>query len=270
MKFSESGKYWLMFFVTTLGLAIPAAQFFTGPKNKELSYEVSSTAVPSDSPESGIALCLGDRKFDEIGIQTIRIFNSGGIPIRRDDFDDALKVSYGKPVEILNVSIGKSSLKDLSAQYKLDGQEIRVTPLLLNPDDQITIKVRTAGAANPEHISARVAGISELKKFFPADNKVAKQDIVYAICSAVLFVAIGFCFYTAKVLSENNVITPRQRLAFLFFGSGVFEVPSLFLAKESAVFTYLSDWQAVTVLMGFAGMGFFMASKFYKTKQATA
>src|ERR1019366_5768653 len=159
--------------------------FLIGRRRKSLSYLLSDTRVlgvhEAVNP-SRVEILFDGAPVTDVRLVIITVNNSGNESIRIDDFERALRFSWGEPARILTAEVVEVSPENLRPTIKAGMSEIVLDPLLLNPGDWLRIKtlINRVGKLS---VDARVAGVKRIRKTV-ASGKVPSAR-------KLLFIAVG-------------------------------------------------------------------------------
>jgi hypothetical protein len=84
---------------------------------------------------------LGEQPVRNFVISRIRVANTGGTPILASDFEREIVVRYDEIDEIYYTALKGRTTRSLSPQISVQGKELVIKPLLLNPGDSFVIEV---------------------------------------------------------------------------------------------------------------------------------
>lgn len=177
-------------------LAIAAGAFFWNWRRtrKKLSYADWSSPlirhVKGQDLSGRLVLLLDGAEIRNVSQVTIRIINTGWIPIERKDFDSSIRIVFENLGEAVSKAFVNSNPSDLAIDF-LEGtgetpKSISVVPMLLNPGDEFTIYalVRDYSGFN---IYARVSG---LKKLTELSAEYSRNCFVYQYLFAAVWLVI--------------------------------------------------------------------------------
>lgn len=124
----------------------------------------------------------------------IKVANAGNVPIEEADFKRPLTLHFGGSGTntILTAQLLNSYPSNMGATYKANGDTLTLAPLLLNPGDNITLKVIYTGTGESMNVEARIVGVSEVTGTDPDGAKKAenKQAFIRGIMWAGLLIFI--------------------------------------------------------------------------------
>ncbi|MCE7067218.1 hypothetical protein [Dyadobacter sp. CY326] len=96
-------------------------------------------------------------------VVSIKIKNYGLLPIKSDDFHEAIEIKLNGSLQILDCEIKALNPKNLKIQYLIIHQSIIINPTLLNAKDAFSVKVIYDGEDAVLEPTCRIAGVSRIK-----------------------------------------------------------------------------------------------------------
>ncbi len=205
-------------------------------KNKKIAYQIIS-----DTPIANINKAVKDRVeiiFDgkpvkEMSLVLLKIWNKGGLAVRREDFDEPIKflfigrsyitgeVTRCEPEEILKAEEQKDFLR-----LEADGS-IRLPRFLLNPSESINIKMLVRGKGKIKGTSRIVDGtLTEI------GNKEQPTTIGISPIIAAFCALIG----TVPIFLHFLLLYGFDRISSIFFN--IFILVTLYITLAIFVFAY--------------------------------
>ena len=111
-----------------------------------------------------LKILFEDKQVQDISLIVVSIVNSGNLPILPTDYEHPVSLGFGEKAEILTVDVIKRNPNDLKVSAGIEGNEVVVSPALLNPGDWITLKLMVSQAEHDVQMSGRIAGVKSLEK----------------------------------------------------------------------------------------------------------
>lgn len=182
--------------------------YFKNKKRKELSYEVlsaTSLIMSDDQIRNKIQIMMdGEEIKGDVHLVLLKIKNTGNIHIEPKDFEDDINIDiYDGAILIAEISETKPS--NLAVKIDNLGGLLGITsisPLLLNPKDEITVKLLVQDYQNNAVVSSRIAGIKEVVKI---KNRINYWPNI-SFLSSILLVIIGMYITFWSLLGETGLI----------------------------------------------------------------
>src|SRR2546425_8100170 len=136
-----------------------------GRRRKELSFEILSTILaltPRDELEGRLKITFEGRTIKDVWLVVVQLFNSGNEAILATDFVQPLSIDPTRGV-VLSAEVIETIPTDLNAQTAIEAVGAKLTPLLLNPGDVITLRLVITEYHAPVLFTGRIIGVSRLK-----------------------------------------------------------------------------------------------------------
>jgi hypothetical protein len=176
-----------------IGAAVAVAIYLKQRSRKSLSYKeqtVTQLRVKSEMKEK-LKITYDGKEVVEVYLTVIELFNSGNVPILKTDFEEPIKLSFGKDAQVLTTEIFRVEPKNLQVSITSDGNTITLAPALINPKESITIK-SLVNKLDEVCINGRIVGIKVIEK---AEIKLRLKLLF------TMFVAFYFISFLGAVLS---------------------------------------------------------------------
>lgn len=132
---------------------------------RRFSYEViSNNLLISDEAEikDKLEIRFANQPVKDVRLIVVKFVNDGSQPIKKDDFQGRIKLSFPK-AKILSAEKVKSSPENLGVELSHDNEAVRLTPVLFNRKDYIQFKVLVSKYEGMK-IDARIVGVSQIQK----------------------------------------------------------------------------------------------------------
>jgi len=151
-------------FAAILGAFVSYVIYLRQRTIKEISYQViSDTPIISigDELKGRMALLVDGREVKEAWLLVVKIWNSGNVPIKRNDLDVPITLNVeGRTV--IDAEIQETQPNDLiSPEYFhsfliVEPFAIKLGSVLLNPKDSVSLKVLLTGPSHRIYVSGRI------------------------------------------------------------------------------------------------------------------
>ncbi len=181
-----------------LAIIVSIIIFLIQRKNKIFSYEINSaTAVLSGTEEiSGqLKILYKGKVVKNVSLLVIKLMNTGNVPIISSDYERNVELVFNNCDKILSAEISESTPSNLSGEIYLSEKSVGLKPLLLNPNDSITLKILLSGSLD-FFINGRIVGI----------NKIGKKAYEIKWLSVIMFLGLGL-FMAGLLLQPRNAAT---------------------------------------------------------------
>ena len=237
---------------TIIGVLTIATALYIYHKNKKTKsfrYSILTdlqilTAAEELSGKIKIYYEEGQDKKIEIkdgSLLIINIVNDGNVPIKSEDFEEPVSISFNPKADILSAEVIKTSPATLKPKLDVSKNEIVLEPLLLNEKDSITIKTLLMGFRKRTtiNLNARIVGVSEIKGVEPKKNyrdwfnfrRFDTERILKSTFTLAFILTIIFGIYAVGFSNSNISVTPKFATAQV----GGETAASIFVSDESFI-----------------------------------
>jgi hypothetical protein len=129
---------------------------------------VSLVQVGQNAPGE-IEVLYDGRPVSGVEVFTIDLANKGNAPIRRDDYEHPIQVSFGEArpapdAEILRAGVTPIHGDGMDPKITWTGALAEIEPLLLNGGDRMQLEAVVANARGCVDLQVRAAGVRRLEK----------------------------------------------------------------------------------------------------------
>ncbi len=131
----------------------------------------------------------------------LRIWNSGDVAIRPDDFVEPITINFGEN-EILDAQIVEITPKNITSSKESliqKSESVELKPLLLNSKDSIELKVLLNGSARDIKVRARIVGVEKIteRNITTLYQKYTNIPVGWLFALLLLTIALVFLVNTA-------------------------------------------------------------------------
>ncbi len=102
--------------------------------------------------------------FADPALTVVRLVSVGDEPIRLDDFETDLSVSFDGVQALMSASWSAVRPADLQPEMRIEENRVRVAPAVINPGDMLELQVLSAGCPSGVSVGGRVAGLSIVER----------------------------------------------------------------------------------------------------------
>lgn len=158
----------LGFLAVIAAITVPLIIYFLQKSKKRLAYEVvSNTQLVGVKSEvqNKIKIYYENKLVENVHLVSIRLINSGNQPISIEDFARPINIKLGSNTNILTCEVLEKNPKDLDIVISKMQNSVKIQPLLLNPNDSLTLNILLSDYRGGLEVSARVRGISNIKVY---------------------------------------------------------------------------------------------------------
>ena len=149
--------------IFAIGVAV--AIYLAQRVRKGLAYEVLRNGRVLSEVEQALGelkLLFENQPVNDARLIEMRMTNSGNQPITVADFVEPLTISFNEGALVLSAVTIRAQPEYLNAELAMDSNAARLTPLLLNPRDELVIKLLVAQYESGPHVRARIAGVKDV------------------------------------------------------------------------------------------------------------
>jgi hypothetical protein len=160
-------------------------------RRKSLSYDIFSQTPLLNIQKKDkwdIQILFDKKPVQNVHLIEIKIFNSGYQEIRPGDYERPISFNFGGSTHILSAEKSEVIPESLQPSIKIEGTEVLLDPILLNPKDSITIKILASQYENRPTPNVRIAGIKDIKD----THKISKNQAIFLAISGMVVGTLGF------------------------------------------------------------------------------
>ncbi len=213
---------------------------------------LSSSSIVNDTSqlEGKVQVLFSGKRLNNLEAISVRIANSGNVPIKKNEFEKEIQLSFGKDARVIMARVPYTYPKKISVKTSFKGDMVTVTPLLLNPGDQFIIESFVTGSISTIELDTRIEGITQTTPLAYSHHGFIKRKNILILIGGCLSYLVYM--YTALLLSDTFRKTASQ-----------FKLT--FLIRSEIVFIFLSALVSSVILFGqyFKDMAYFTSLKIY-------
>ena len=210
-------KFGVMLLAAIAGVAVPVWLWRADLSSRSLHFElVSQTPLQPIEPTTlpGLRLSVDGKDLEVPYLTVIKLTNDGARPIPSSDFEGELELRVKPPSSIARARITELEPQSLEPKLRVDEAAVRLSPLLLNPGDFITITVITAGSKPQFDPRARIAGIPDIPILDGTTKEWSPGQLAIMAGLALLYLTGATLMITFR---EEWDVSLRGRSAVLLF-----------------------------------------------------
>lgn len=153
--------------VGVIAIIVTLFVYFDERPYKKLKVEILSNnpliSINTDIAKE-IQILYKDSPVQSLSLILLRFENTGTEPIRENDFSEPIQILLSQNAEIGEVSIQETRPNGIQLTPTIiANNQIRLAKVLLNPGDQVVIKILAINNDGTLNINARIAGISVIE-----------------------------------------------------------------------------------------------------------
>lgn len=185
-----------------LALIKVIVSIYRKPQPKKLAYDLllnERLSALYKIAASNIQARHSSQSIAQGHVLLIKLINCGHIPITTVEYVRPVSISFGNQAKIVAATITDEYPLDLSATIRISGDTIQLEPLLLNPNDRLTLEVIVDAEKPRVTFNSRIVGIHKISSRAPTPV----QDTVMLLGLLCMFLGILIRIY-AKDLSSTS------------------------------------------------------------------
>jgi len=157
--------------------------YYKSRKTKKLSYKIITDEpllTVDEELQGKIKVLYENNPIEDISLLIIKFLNNGNEPIKSDDFEEPVTISFGPNVGVLSTELTNANPSTIKARLNSENDKIIIEPLLLNKGDSITIKMLLTGSKLDCHIPshANIAAYGNAHPFHAETDLMLQSRII--------------------------------------------------------------------------------------------
>lgn len=184
--------------IAIVGIFVAVFIYWKERKHKSLGYEVISISplsslnrdVLSSIQEVGLKVMFNDQVIPQAHFITVEFTNTGNVPIRKEDYDTPISLTFGEKTKIL-LANWRSEPKAIPLTGKIVSDKIEINPTLLNSKDSFTVYAFVSGFDVRFKAEGRIMGVKEIKNMREGLPMSREEELIN---DALFFSLITFAF----------------------------------------------------------------------------
>jgi len=245
---------WKFALNTVLALAallLPAYLWQADLSAQSLTVRLVSSAalqLPADSKIQDLQIIVNGEKIDSPYIYSLVLINSGSKPIPTASFETPLQIRTLNDAKLITAQITGSEPADIPAKVSIDENQVKISPFLSNPKDQIAITLVSSGPLELM-AQARIAGVRDV--VFEDASQIKSRLLEASLFAAITVLCLAFYLFllpTSRSRGTITIVAPIRYLAtIVFFVSGLY-----FIGRVSGELNLTGGTSIMVVLPLFA------------------
>jgi len=159
-----------------------------------ISLEVRLLSIAALEPDNkshfqGLKFTINSIPVTNPYLSVLKITNDGSRPIPAELYERPIEIKLNE-AKVVRSEITETVPSDLKAQLSVKDNVVQINPLLLNPDDSITIAIITSDAKPSFSPTARIAGVKKINEI-DVSFKEANRQVIYAglvLCGTLVII----------------------------------------------------------------------------------
>ena len=192
------GKPWwqgISVIFTIAGLLLALIQL----RKKKLGYLVqfSESVFAEDLGFTDqLSIFYKDAVVKSLRVASIKFKNYGFLPIRSDDFHEAIEIKLIGTLRILDCQIKALNPTNLKLRYSIDDQSILIEPTLLNSKDTFLVKIIYDGEDADIEPTCRIVGVNRMKDLDLVRQATRSLAAISVFAIISLYILLNWAFFS--------------------------------------------------------------------------
>jgi len=191
--------------IGSISICVAVVLYLRQRQHKCLSYEIL-TYEPllsrEEETKGKIEIRFKNTIVESVHLLLLRIFNSGNIAVVPDDFKSPLQVHLGENVSVLAADVAESRPTNLQPDLLISGNTVRLSPMLFNPRDSVTIRVLASKSYDLDKTvrpvaDGRIVGVRGVREYI-RERHVLGRLVVITLAMGVLVLSEFYVFIYAE------------------------------------------------------------------------
>ncbi len=282
---TENWKWFIAITITLLAGFIPALLSFFDKPDKGLAYEYWSyplLSVSTLAEDSSFVLLHNDVQIDSLSSLFFIVYNSGNVPIEKDDYETDISLTLGDEISILNARTVSTHPEGIPTNVRYSNSTITLDALLLNPGDEIRIQGLVTGTVADHKAQVRIAGVEKIQyqPVFGAETNANQVTVYLGFTLSGIFIVLGIMFIIVFIREDHETVGmiykdlgPNPELRFMgMSGIIVYIAGMVILINTLGEIHALNSWILGPYLsqFSFSSITFFGMTLMKKKKKKTA
>lgn len=203
-------KYLFALLVGVIGVSLTIWYANKPPSTKSLSLRLDSKNLinaAGNQDISGLKIFIDKKEIENPSLTILTIRNNGSIPIRSSDFESDIAILLEEDTQLIRATVIKTHPEDLKVSVKVEKSNAYISPLLLNPEESLTLSLVSEGLPGSISTKSRIAGISNIE----IDEPKNSHAISYIKLLSAFVVAIPLVALYGPTTPVPKPTTPLNR-----------------------------------------------------------
>jgi hypothetical protein len=198
--------------VAVIALIVTVSIYLISRPVKRLQVQILSNSplisVNTDI-SSQIQILYNDKPVQTLSLILLRFENVGNEPIKESDYSEPIRISLSPKAEVGEVTVQETKPEGIDLNPRVSAtNQVEIARALLNPGDQVVIKVLALNNDGTLKVEARIVGISNLEILSALEdstlsNNSASNERLIAILLMGSFIGAiisGFIWNSTRVI----------------------------------------------------------------------
>ena len=185
-------------FLALVAILISVIQTRIPQQRKKMSHKtISVTPVLSiaEDVKGKLAIWFDKKSVQDLHRIVIKIFNSGDLPTRSADYDSPVRCSFGAKAQVLAVEVTETTPTSLQASVKatINKTMVVLTPILLNPEDSVTLDLLVNQYESLE-VEGRIVGVGDIREAIEGRIDFSVNEWIAILGTLAVFAVVATVF----------------------------------------------------------------------------
>lgn len=162
---------------------------------------------------SQIQILYKDKPVQTLSLILLRFENVGNEPIRETDYSEPIRILLSSKSEVGEVTIQETKPAGIELNPRIIAtNQVEITKALLNPGDQVVVKILALNNDGTLDVEARIAGISNLEILSALEGGSRSDDLDPNKLRVFIFtlVIIAAIFLSVFIWNSTKVVEWRR------------------------------------------------------------
>ena len=186
-----------------IGIVAAVLAFMSYRKTKQQGQKEITYGMIADTPilsineevKSKVQVLYNGKPISDAHMVTIKIWNTGYVPIIPNDYFEPIKLGFGASSEVLDVEILETTPPNIKVSINRGVENFSLEPFLLNSKEAVVVKVLLANFKGNITVEARIVGTQQV-----LDTNVAVDSSNQSLTTTASFTAIKLAIGTASAV----------------------------------------------------------------------
>jgi hypothetical protein len=196
-----------------VGIIVTIIVYWKQRQRKSLGYEVLSC-----TPLSSV-----DRKtldnYRRVGLQfkfhgqtirqghfiTVKVTNTGNVPIKKDDYDEEINLTFGEKAKILATRVVEKKPDTIPVTMSWsEAHKVIISKILLNSKDSFVVELLVSDFDGKVRVGGRIVGVKEIKDTrggIPTSREEVLAEEAFVINAYILLFALIYEAHLVTIIA---------------------------------------------------------------------
>jgi len=210
--------------VIIVTIIVPIIFYYKQRQRKSLGYEVLSCTplssvdrrILDNYRQAGLQFTFHGEVIPQAHFITIRVANTGNVPIKKDEYDDPINLSFGKKAKVLTTRVVEKKPETISVtmSWSEAHKVVVVDPMLLNSKWNFVIELLVTGFDGKVGVGGRIVGVNKVEDIrggMPTSREEYLANEAIIINAYILLFAIIYGAHLVTIIATGALILQGWR-----------------------------------------------------------